>query len=60
MGSAGLVRGLRLLVALAPPRQFILPHLKKEVETAHARGVKFGYIMTTGAMPLLDMIQGAP
>ena len=37
-------------------RQFILPHLKKEVETAHARGVKFGYIMTTGAMPLLDMI----
>jgi hypothetical protein len=37
-------------------RRFILPHLKKEVETAYARGVKFGYIMTTGAMPLLDMI----
>jgi len=37
-------------------RQFLLPHLKTEVETAHARGVKFGYIMTTGAMPLLDMI----
>ena len=37
-------------------RKFIFPHLKKEVETAHARGVRFGYIMTAGAMPLLDMI----
>jgi len=37
-------------------RRFLLPHLKKEVETAHARGVKFGYILTAGAMPLLDMI----
>ncbi len=37
-------------------RRFILPHLKREVEAAHARSVKFGYIMTAGAMPLLDMI----
>ena len=37
-------------------RQFILPHLKQEVDTAHERGVKFGYILTAGAMPLLDMI----
>lgn len=37
-------------------RRFLLPHLKKEVETAHARGVKFGYILTTGAMPLVDLI----
>jgi uroporphyrinogen-III decarboxylase len=37
-------------------RRFILPHLAREVETAHARGVKFGYILTSGAMPLLDMI----
>jgi uroporphyrinogen-III decarboxylase len=37
-------------------RRFILPHLTREVETAHARGVKFGYILTSGAMPLLDMI----
>lgn len=37
-------------------RRFILPHLKQEVELAHSHGVKFGYILTRGAMPLLDMI----
>ncbi len=37
-------------------RRFILPHLKAEVELAHNHGVRFGYIMTSGAMPLLDMI----
>ncbi|MEW5961156.1 MAG: uroporphyrinogen decarboxylase family protein, partial [Chloroflexota bacterium] len=37
-------------------RQFILPHLKQEVELAHSREVKFGYIMTSSMMPLLDMI----
>ena len=36
-------------------RQFILPYLKKEIETAHQAGAKFGYIMTSGTMPLLDM-----
>jgi uroporphyrinogen-III decarboxylase len=40
-------------------RQFILPHLKREVEMVHSRGVKFGYILTSGAMPLLDMIMEA-
>jgi len=37
-------------------RRFILLHLKEEVELAHSYGVKFGYIMTSGVMPLLDMI----
>ncbi len=40
-------------------RRFILPHLMREVATAHERGVKFGYILTAGAMPLLDMILDA-
>lgn len=37
-------------------RQFILPHLKKEVELAHSQRVKFGYIVTNNVLPLLDMI----
>jgi uroporphyrinogen decarboxylase len=37
-------------------RQFILPYLKREVELAHSAGIKFGYIMTSGVMPLLDML----
>ncbi len=37
-------------------RRFILPHLKQEVDLAHRRGARFGYIMTSGAMPLLDLI----
>jgi uroporphyrinogen decarboxylase len=37
-------------------RQFIFPYLKKEVELAHQAGAKFGYIMTSGTMPLLDML----
>lgn len=37
-------------------RQFILPSLQKEVQMAHEAGAKFGYIMTTGTMPLLDML----
>jgi uroporphyrinogen-III decarboxylase len=44
------------------PRQywrFILPHLREEVALAHAHGAKYGYIMTSGAMPLLDMILAA-
>ena len=37
-------------------RQFIFPYLKKEIEMAHQAGAtKFGYIMTSGSMPLLDM-----
>lgn len=37
-------------------RRFILPSLQKEVQMAHDAGAKFGYIMTTGTMPLLDML----
>lgn len=37
-------------------REFILPTLRDDVQLAHQRGVQFGYIMTTGAMPLVDMI----
>jgi len=37
-------------------RQFILPHLQREAALAHSRGVAFGYIITSGFMPLLEMI----
>ncbi len=37
-------------------RQFILPSLKKEAQIAHEAGAKFGYILTTNTMPLLDML----
>lgn len=35
-------------------RRFIFPMLKKEVDLTHQAGAKFGYIMTSGVMPLLD------
>jgi len=35
-------------------RKFIFPVLKKEIELVHQAGAKFGYIMTSGVMPLLD------
>jgi len=37
-------------------RRFILPSLKDEVRMAHQAGAKFGYIITTGTMPLLDIL----
>jgi len=37
-------------------QKFILPYLKKEIEMTHQAGAKFGYIMTSGSMPLLDML----
>ena len=37
-------------------RQFILPSLQEEVRIAHQAGAKFGYIMTTSTMPLLDIL----
>jgi len=40
-------------------RRFILPHLREEVALAHAHGARYGYIMTSGVMPLLDLILGA-
>ena len=33
--------------------KFIFPLLKKEIELVHQAGAKFGYIMTSGVMPLL-------
>jgi len=35
-------------------RKFFFPLLKKEVELVHQVGAKFGYIMTSGIMPLLN------
>ncbi len=35
-------------------RRFMFPVLKKEIELTHQAGAKFGYIMTSGVMPLLD------
>jgi len=37
----------------------ILPLLKKEVELAHEHGVKFGYILTSGLLPMLGLIREA-
>jgi len=34
--------------------RFMFPILKKEIELVHQAGAKFGYIMTSGIMPLLD------
>jgi hypothetical protein len=35
--------------------EFLLPILTAEVELAHEKGTKFGYIITSNAMPLLDL-----
>lgn len=35
-------------------REFISPILKADVELAHTRGVRFGYIISSNCMPLLD------
>lgn len=35
-------------------RKFIFPILKADVDRAHAVGVRFGYIVTSKTMPLLD------
>jgi len=35
-------------------RKFIFPVLKEEIDIVHQAGAKFGYIITSGAMPLLD------
>lgn len=39
--------------------RLFLPRLREEVRTAHQAGAKFGYILTSGAMPLLDMLADA-
>jgi hypothetical protein len=40
-------------------RQYLLPILKSEVDLVHERGAKFGYIITSSCMGLLDMIAEA-
>ncbi len=35
-------------------RQFVYPSLEAEASLTHEAGAKFGYIMTSGMMPLLD------
>ena len=35
-------------------RRSILPRLKKEVDLAHERGTRFGYICSSGTKPMLD------
>ena len=36
--------------------RYILPGLREEVALAHEYGTPFGYIMTTGALPLMDLL----
>jgi len=38
-------------------RKFVLPHLKELVDMAHQSGVLFAYVMTTGLMPMNDMLK---
>ena len=40
-------------------RETVLPRLKAEVELAHARGSKFGYICSSGTKPMHDLYQEA-
>lgn len=40
-------------------RAFLFPILKADVDLAHERGAKFGYIITSDVMPLLDMLAEA-
>ena len=37
-------------------RKYVLPSLQQEAELAHQAGAKFGYILSTGTMPLLDSL----
>ena len=37
-------------------RKFIFPYLIREMEMTHQAGARFGYIMTSGQMPLLEML----
>ncbi|HLC03894.1 MAG TPA: uroporphyrinogen decarboxylase family protein [Anaerolineales bacterium] len=40
-------------------REFLYPSLKAEVETAHERGARFGYLITSNCMGLLESIAEA-
>ena len=37
-------------------REFILPGLRREAQLAHQAGARMGYIMTSGMMPIADLI----
>ena len=37
-------------------RRFILPSVKRDADIVHQAGAKFGYILTSGQTPLLDML----
>lgn len=37
-------------------KRFLYPAIREEVRLAHQSGAKYGYILTSGAMPLLDML----
>lgn len=37
-------------------RQFFFPVIREEVRMAHEAGVKYGYILTSGSMPLHEML----
>lgn len=37
-------------------RRFVFPSLRQEVRWAHQAGAKFGYIQTSGTMPLLELL----
>ena len=39
--------------------RFILPWVRKEAELAHQAGTLYGHIMTSGQMPLLDLLMDA-
>jgi hypothetical protein len=40
-------------------RDAILPRLKREVDLAHERGARFGYICSSGTKPMLDYYRAA-
>ena len=40
-------------------RRFILPHLKELVSMVHQAGLRFAYVMTTGVMPMLEILKEA-
>ena len=40
-------------------RKFIQPVLAQDADLAHQHGVKFGYILTASAMPLIELIREA-
>lgn len=39
--------------------QFVMPSLTAEARLAHEAGARFGYIMTSGVMPLADLVAAA-